>query len=489
MIKQNASSNWLRKDTIIISLLLLMALTFRLYKISIPLADYHSWRQADTLAVSRNFVNEGFNLLYPKYDDLSNIQSGKENPQGLRLVEFPLYNAIVAFLYKLGQFIPIEIYGRMVTVSSSLIILSIIYYFVLREVHRLAALVSSLIYAVFPFFVWTGRIVLPETTALSFAFMSLFVLYLWSHENNNLKSIVLIILSSSLFSLSLLMKPMTIFFFISSAYLFYCKLKKHSLVKPDGYLFLVISLVPLILWRWHIANFPEGVPGSSWLLTSVNTPEGLQNIFFRPAFFRWIFFERINNLILGGFLTFFVILGVLVKNRGGFLYSVLASSLAYLFVFQGGNVQHEYYQTLILPALAIFAGIGFYFIFSSAKYFIHRAYIYPVVIFLTFLSFGFSYFKVKDYYNYSADLVQIGKIVSTVTKKDDLLVTDTMGDTTLLYLSNRKGAPAEYKTLPDLKEFGYDYYLTMNKQKSEEIKLLDKFNVIFENDKFTLFRL
>jgi hypothetical protein len=73
-------------DTVILLTIICVAFAFRLYKINTPLADLHSWRQADTAAVGRNFVKQGFDFLHPRYDDLSNVQSGKENPQGYRFV-------------------------------------------------------------------------------------------------------------------------------------------------------------------------------------------------------------------------------------------------------------------------------------------------------------------------------------------------------------------------------------------------------------------
>jgi len=57
-------------DFIILFLILVAGLSFRLYKISSPLADLHSWRQADTSAVTRNFVKRGIDLSHPRYDDL-----------------------------------------------------------------------------------------------------------------------------------------------------------------------------------------------------------------------------------------------------------------------------------------------------------------------------------------------------------------------------------------------------------------------------------
>src|SRR5689334_16872031 len=85
---------------IVLFFIFLIGFASRLYKINNPIADWHAWRQADTSAVSRNFVTGGFNLLYPKFDDLSNVPSGiYDNPQGLRFVEFPIFNVFQATAY------------------------------------------------------------------------------------------------------------------------------------------------------------------------------------------------------------------------------------------------------------------------------------------------------------------------------------------------------------------------------------------------------
>jgi hypothetical protein len=75
--------------------LLVGAFLVRLYGITNPLADWHSFRQADTASVTREYIKHGVDLLHPKYHDLSNVQSGqmnegKDNVEGWRMVEFPL---------------------------------------------------------------------------------------------------------------------------------------------------------------------------------------------------------------------------------------------------------------------------------------------------------------------------------------------------------------------------------------------------------------
>src|SRR3989337_3317426 len=74
--------NFIKSDAFYLLVILIIAFTVRLYKINTPLADWHSWRQADTSSVTRNYVRNGVNLLFPVYDDLSTIASGRVNPKG-----------------------------------------------------------------------------------------------------------------------------------------------------------------------------------------------------------------------------------------------------------------------------------------------------------------------------------------------------------------------------------------------------------------------
>lgn len=473
-------NNFLKVDLIILVIVLVIGLGLRLYKISTPLADFHSWRQVDTAAVARNFVNDGFDLMRPRYDDLSNVQSGKDNPEGLRMVEFPLYNSIFAGFHKIYPSIPLEVWGRLVSIFFSLTTIAVIYYLLLKEVSRLAAIFAALIYAVFPFFVFFSRVVLPEPTALGFTFISIFFLYISTSPLTYVPAMVF-------FAASLLIKPTVIFFALPLAYIFFKNHKWSVIKKPYFYTFFFLSVIPLFLWRNYIKIFPEGVPGSEWLITSVNTTGALQKIFFRPAFFRWIFFERINNLILGGLSTAFFFLGIFARQKKGLMLSILVASLSFLFVFQGGNVQHEYYQTLILPALAIFTGIGIDYLFSNKKTISTGLVIVSVPVILA-LSWFFSYYTVRNYYNYSSDLIQTAKIINSLTGPEDLVVTDTTGDTTLLYLSGRRGAPAVYRDPKTLKELGYSVIMTNSQDMVEQLEQ-DDFMLLFENEKLSIFKL
>jgi len=475
-------------DLFILSIILIIAFIFRLYKINTPLADLHSWRQVDTAAVARNFVKNGFDLLHPKYDDLSNVQSGIVNSQGYRMVEFPIYNAIFAYLYKLMPFFPLEVWGRLTSIIFSLIVIAILYYLLLKESSRLSAIFGSFVYAVFPFFVFFSRVILPETPALAFLFLSIFFFYFFSnYKKIDYKSIINYSLSAVFFAFSLLIKPTIIFYLLPIIVLFYRKYKFSLFKKLDFYIYFFIVFIPLICWRLYIKNFPEGIPYSDWLFTSTNTAQGLKSILFRPSFFRWIFFERINNLILGGYLSLFFVLGTIAKQKKYLLLSFVFSALAYIFVFQGGNLQHEYYQTLILPILSVMIGLGVSFVFEHKKEFINPIFVSILVFLLFIFSFYFSYSKVADYYLYSQELIQEANIINSLTDYKDLIVADRTGDTTLLYLANRRGASSIFRDPIDLKKLGYKYLITSSEGEIDIMK--PDFEIVFQNEKFTLFKL
>ena len=468
---------------LLLVLILLIAISTRLYKIDNSITEWFSWRQSDTAAVGRFLQKNQFNLLKPKYYDLSNIQSGMENPEGLRMVEFPLYSAIFAGLHQQFKVLPIETWGRLVSLGFSILMIVAVFLLLAKEFGLSEAFFGSLFLAINPFAVYYSRTILPDMPATAMAFLAVYFLYVFLK-----KGLRWLILSGVLMALALLIKPTVIFFLLPAVYLLW---RKESLIVSKFFyagLFLAIALIPLIWWRFYIRQFPEAIPVNQWLLTSVNTIDGLQSIFFRPAFFRWIFFERISQLIMGGYLVFFLLLGTLFESKKNLkLHLVFAgAALAYLFTFQGGNVQHEYYQTLILPALALLVGVGsgYYFKQKKSGYVLVRL----MVILLLFISSSlFSFYQVKDKYDEQPNLILIADVVRSLTTAKDLIVTDSQGDTTLLYLSDRRGYPAPYRDLADFKSQGAKFFVTQNLDYKNTLS--DTADLVFENDQVLIFKL
>lgn len=475
-------------DVFVLTCILVIALTLRLYKINTPLADAHSWRQADTAAVARNFARDGVNLMKPIYDDLTSIQSGIENPNGYRMVEFPMYSALFGTFYRYLPIVSLEIYGRLTSAIFSLITIAVIYYLALKEHSRAAAIGAAFTFAVMPYFVFFSRVILPETTAVACMMLSILFLYIDTQKKHSFGlSVTYFFFSVLFYAMALLIKPTVIFYSIVIAYIFITRYKFQLLKEWKAYTFVILGLLPFVLWRMYIQNYPEGIPDSDWLFTNVNTFEGSKNIFFKPAFFRWIFMERIGKLMLGIYLSFLLLLGVTGKFKKYLIHSMFASALIYLFTFQGGNVQHTYYQTVAFPGIAIMIGLGIGHLLNNEQAF-SKLFAYPALIVVFIFSFAFSYYDVKDFYYIPQDLPPIAKLIGDFTKPEDKIITDRLGDTTLLYLADRKGSPAVYKDINEMKNMGYSYLVTANKETTEKLKTEGK-EVLVESNQFAIIKL
>lgn len=486
-MKESTTTNQKKLNkSLLIQILIVTVLTilFRTYKVNTPLVEYHSWRQADTLAVARNLTRNGFDLLHPKYDDISKLQSGLENPNGYRMVEFPLYNALVALVSMAFSFLPIEQVGRWVNILFSVISAIAIFEILRKSKGLISAWIATVIFAVFPFFVFYTRAALPETLAITFILTST-----WISSNNTKNYFLKVTVSFILFGLAVLVKPTAIFYGLVPFGLLaldkpFKRSKSASLIVAT-----IVSLVPLAIWRMYIQNFPEGIPSSEWLFTYINTQRGLEPIFFKPAFFRWIFFERINLIILGSYSFAIASMGLLSGTKKHVHYLMALASAIYLFTFQGGNVQHEYYQVLILPTLAILVGVGSEHIIKSQKN-IYVSWLAGLVITLLLMaSWLASYDKVRHYYYSLSDIPQFAKIVRDLTDPNDKIVVDTQGDTTALFAFDRKGSPAMIGNPDELRQLGYSYVFTYAQETAQNLITNDKLKIVFRNNRFALLKL
>lgn len=460
----------------------LISVLFRTYKINTPLIEYHSWRQADTMSVARNYMRTGIDLLKPQFDDISKLQSGLENPNGYRMVEFPIFNAIVAIVASVFTFWPVAIWGRIINIIFSACSVYILFWLLYREKNLYAAIVGSLVFATYPFFVFYTRTTLPEVFAMTLIMCSV----AWAYFRP--RTLTTAIGAFALFCLAILVKPTTIFFGLAPFVMFL----RWPLTKKRTFPIMVVaalSIVPLLIWREYILKFPEGIPPSEWLITHVNVATGLQPIFFRPAFFRWVFYERINMLVLGSFSFVFLVFGSLAKTKTWLPYLMGISGLLYIFTFQGGNVQHEYYQILLLPTIALFVGLGAERMYSIATTWYAKVLAVLITIALLIAGWFISYDKVRHYYYSLSDIPQFARVVQALTEPTDRIVVDTGGDTTALYAFDRKGAPAIVGTPEELRGHGYTHLFTYVAETARNLKKDYDLEILFQNDRFTLFKL
>ena len=465
--------------------ILIFGFAVRLYKIRNPIADWHSFRQADTASVSRYYAENGINLLIPKYHDLSRVQSGIFNPEGYRFVEFPLYNAIHAILFKAIGVFTFEEWGRLLSIFSTLSSAVFLFLITNKLYGKLVGIISMLFFLFIPFNIYFTRVILPEPLAVMFALFSLWLFVLYQ-ENNK---ILTLIISSLMLSIGVLVKPYVVFFGFPYIYYFYSKYIRNF-VKPrkieilallrnkEIYLSIIIIFLPFLLWRMWMSKYPSGIPFWKWTFNG----DGIR---FHPAFWYWIFGERLGKMILGIWGVVPFVFGIIsLKKKDGFIFSLLIGMFVYVSLLATANVRHDYYQTLVIPVVSIVLGKGFVE-FWKVKYgniFLKR------IILIVCIGLGFivSAFQVKEFYKVNhPEIIEAGKRVDSITPKNAIIIAAYNGDTAFLYQTKRRGWPVVELPIIELIEEGAEYYVSVNFD-SQTLDFMNKFKIMEKTDKYVI---
>lgn len=463
-----------------LGVILILAFLARLYKIENPIADWHSWRQADTAAVARIFYREGFNPLLPRYDDMSAVAADSlPNPERYRFVEFPLYNSLVYFSYVLGGGVD-ERLARLVSIFMSLG--STIFIFLITKKYWgiFTALLSAAIFAFLPFNIYFSRVILPEPTLVFFSLGMFYFTDLWIREDGRRSYFTLSLIFTAI---AFLVKPTAVFYLLPLIFVYFKKEQKIWPIPKRYFLWGLLAFAPFVLWRIWILQHPEGIPPSSWLLNG----DGIR---FKPIFWKWILGERVGKEILtvAGSLLFFV--GMIVrpkKNGEGILHLLAVSIFAYLIIFATGNVRHDYYQVLIVPVLAMFTARGFTLLGQGIESFIPRIWTIPIASLLLFLTFYLGWSEVKGLYQINNSvIVDAGKYADKVLPKGAKVVAPYSGDTAFLYQINRSGWPfVPYAVKDMVKTFGATHYVSVNYD-SKTNWLMKRYQAVETNPKFVI---
>lgn len=463
-------------EFLFVALLLLLALGLRLYKIDRPIADWHSWRQADTAAVARNFVKDGFTPLIPKYDDMSSQANGIDNPNRLRFVEFPIYNMVIAAVWKVTGIT--DIAARSTTVVITVFSTLLLYLIVKNFSGRKIAFLSAFFFAIIPYNVFYSSTILPGP----FMVFCLLAFYLsFIHFLKNDKNLLLLTLSIIFANLAILSWPISLFFILPPAYLAFEKYGTKAVSKISLWVLASASIAPFIAWRLYIQSYPEGIPNYLFLLN-----EG--NIRFKGAFFRWLIEERLGKLILT-LSGFFLFLTGLVKKPGReklFYLTWLASVAIYFSVFASGNVRHDYYQIPTIPILAIFMALGVQMLLNKSGVF-NKYLTRAVVAFSIIFILAFGYYEVKGYYWINRpEIVAAGRAVDRLLPKDATVVAPYNGDAAFLYQTNRRGYPITDRALEKFIEQGTKYLVSVDVNDAGIQNLVRHCKVIEQTDKYVI---
>lgn len=472
---------------LLLILILIGGFVARFYRFDNPVADWHSWRQAETSSVSRNFARYGFDILHPRMDNISNVQSGKDNPNGYFFVEFPIYNILQAGLFKVFGIFTIEEWGRLVSMAASVAAGLFLYLIVRKHTNETVGLFSALFYMFIPFNIYYGRTILPDTSMTMAYLGAIYFFDKWisARKKEKFAGKTRDYLLALFFTVvALLLKPHALFFLLPIGYLVFQAFGWNALKKWQLYFFAIVSVAPLLAWRVWMLQYPEGIPANEWLFNG-------NGIRFRPSFFRWIFYERLTKLISGYVGVLLLAAGLLQLRKTKdwlFFACFFLSSLVYVSVIATGNVQHDYYQIPTIPSIAILMALGSYFLWNWKLKSLPVGKVVLVMIICS--SFYFGWNIVKDYFNINnRSLIAAGEAVQKLTPKDALVIVNYNGDSSAIYQTDRKGWASYEKPMPEMIKLGADYLVLINPSKQDVQERGKDYTTIVANNQYAIFDL
>ncbi|MFH2021149.1 MAG: glycosyltransferase family 39 protein [archaeon] len=444
-------------------IILTLALILRLYHLTYPYLDHHSWRQTQTATIARNFYLHGFNIIKPEIDYLGNEPSVAE-------LEFQITPYLTSILY---IFLGVHDWvGRIVPIIFSL--LSIYVYYLLIKLYygeKLATL-SSFVFAILPINIFFSRVQMPESGMLFFSIAGLYYFSMYVRQTT---------LSNYLFalffvSMSFLSKIPNLFLLVPLAYIALSKekinLKRKQPVKNlKLILFFALALGITVLYYGYMhfsadtSLIPyEGIIGKLSALLDVTLYQ--------------VLLFRLNSVVFTPLGLILFATGLILWRSKNKLFLVwLISLFFYLAATPIFNKIHSYYQLPIVPVGAFYIAYSLKIISDANRYI---GIISGVILVVMSLQYVMPLYNLYAYSAYDA-----GQVVKSIDSGNSLIIAvpfrrDMMQE--LFYYSGRKGWLAWPETLsPQLideyKNKGAEY-VVMTDQKPISYEL----NKYFENN-------
>lgn len=313
-----------------------------------PPAGFHQWRQTQTLAVARNFYEEGGSILEPRVDSRGQYS-------GITGMEFPIVNYVIALNYSLFG------YGYVVQRTTilvfSLIALSGCFLFVSRLLRsRVLGFVASFLLIFSPLFYYYSATALPDVPALSFLFLSLGLWQVW-REKNASSWLVLSLVSLMLASL------VKIYCLVAVPYYLYESVRCQRSLRSSYTNVLGLGVVLSVITSWYFyARYLSDLHHNHDFSLAVPFPYefSLVPLALKKVFIQWLPELYINHaefiLLCAGL---FVLFSSLHRDSRRFRLLYFFPLFLYLIFQLPTLTNHDYYMMPSLPLLILVAVIGF----------------------------------------------------------------------------------------------------------------------------------
>lgn len=331
-------------------LIMLLTLALRLYHVTYPYLDHHSWRQTDTAAIARNFSRNGLNILQPELDQFGPGRSVVE----LELQVTPFLTALLYALWGVRDWV-----GRVVPILFSLGSLVYFYRLVSLRFGQQRALLSSFVFAILPLNVFFSRVPMPESGAMFFAIATVYHFTVYLDKETNVQYA----LAVGFATLAFLSKLTNLYLLILLSALAVMRYRRRLWVNARFLLFVLLTLALTAAYYGYvhatadIRLIPYQIGTDKWGNFNLLTSPVLYQVL--VGRFRTIVFTDLGLVLLAT--------GLFLPARDQLFRIWLLAALVYVVVVANGNLVHSYYQMPFIPAGAFFIGSALDRIYASVR--------------------------------------------------------------------------------------------------------------------------
>lgn len=451
-------------------LILLLALSFRLLYITSPLIEAHSWRQITNADIARNLADGPFDLLHPP------VNWGGRN--GYTGMEFPLFHAVVALLYR--TFGEAEILARLTSLAFSLATIVGVFLLGERMFDRSVGRGAAFLVAVSPSAAFFGRTFLSDTPMLCFSVWAVWgwLRYFATGLSSHAATASLLTALACLVKIPavLVLAPIAVAGWLARGWRVYADRRAVAGI--------ACALLATALWYWQAERIYQqtGLTQSIWHPSGTYAADVFSAARQGSGVSHWGSLERLTTYDFYGELidriysVHLTPLGFLLAGVGLFvaitsparrvLDAWLAAVIAFVFATAEGQYWHEFHQLPLIPVAALYFGLATRGLFDGPTLARLSGVRWSAVgvgavlglgSLLTFQDSG----VIATLYRpdrLDFDTVRVGRAIERVVQADQLVVAnqyETNGNNSpiLLYHARRKGWSFDVRSLtPQLLE-------------------------------------
>lgn len=193
-----------------------------------------------------------------------------------------------------------------------------------------------------------------------------------------------------------------------------------------------------------------------------------------------------GHLILGSLGVVPFVFGVLnTKVKNHFIQAFLVGVVFYFVTVANANVMHDYYQILIIPALALALASGSIYLWNDNPFNKTLTRFVLVISIGVMLITGWN--RVAGNYAINhPEIIEAGAEVDKIAPKDALVVAPYNGDTAFLYQTGRMGWPAVDDSIDHIIERGASYYVSVDPGSPDTKMVEERFETIKKTDKYII---